>query len=108
MLSNENYTRKVLPFLKTDYFEKNENKIIFDSVYQGEYTIQNLIKSDNNCSAHFTYNRYPGKGYELIVITYNPTHETSFFLHSLDGTTKIDALEKRVKYLEEIHMNDGK
>ena len=34
MLSNENYTRKVLPFLKTDYFEKNENKIIFEELYK--------------------------------------------------------------------------
>ena len=59
---------------------ENENKIIFDSVYQGEYTIQNLIKSDNNCSAHFTYNTYPGRGFELIVMTYNPKHQTFHFV----------------------------
>ena len=34
MLTNENYTRKVLPFLKNEYFEKSENKIIFDELYK--------------------------------------------------------------------------
>ena len=34
MLTNENYTRKVLPFLKNEYFEKSENKIIFDEFYK--------------------------------------------------------------------------
>ena len=79
---------------------ESEEDNIFDSVYQGEYAIQNLIKSDNNCSAHFTYNRYPGKGYELIVITYNPKHQTSFFLHSLEANTKVKAL--RIMY-DHIH-----
>jgi len=71
----------------------------FDCVYQGEYTIQNLIKSDNNCSAHFTYNRYPGKGFELIVMTYNPKHQTSFFLHSLEAKTKVEALAKMYDHI---------
>ena len=34
LLTNENYTRKVLPFLKNEYFEKSENKIIFDEFYK--------------------------------------------------------------------------
>ena len=27
----------------------------FNSVFEGENKIQNLIKNDNNCSAHFEY-----------------------------------------------------
>ena len=34
LLTNENYTRKVLPFLKNEYFENGENKIIFDEFYK--------------------------------------------------------------------------
>ena len=33
LLNNENYSRKVLPFLKTEYFESKENKVIFDEIY---------------------------------------------------------------------------
>ena len=32
LLQNEEYTRKVLPFLKTDYFTNNADKIVYDSV----------------------------------------------------------------------------
>ena len=81
---------------------ENKNVVVFDSVYEGEYKIQDLIKADNNCSAHFTYSRYPGKGYELVVVTYNPKHKTSFFLHSLDGNTKIEALEKMYAHIIEL------
>ena len=32
LLQNEEYTRKVLPFLKTDYFTENADKIVYDKV----------------------------------------------------------------------------
>ena len=32
LLQNEEYTRKVLPFLKTDYFTNNDEKIVYDTV----------------------------------------------------------------------------
>lgn len=32
LLQNEEYTRKVLPFLKTDYFTNNGEKIVYDTV----------------------------------------------------------------------------
>ena len=77
----------------------SEDDISFDSIYQGEYAIQNLIISDNNCSAHFTYNKFPLHGYELIIVTYNPKHKTSFFLHSLREKTKVKALEKMYEHI---------
>ena len=77
----------------------NSTDYKFQSVYEGEYGIQNLIKSDNNCSAHFTYSRHPGRGFELVIVTYNPNHKTSFFLHSLYGDTKIDALQKMYEHI---------
>ena len=71
----------------------NINVVKFDSIYAGEYTVLELIKNDSNCSAHFKYSHHPPNGYELVVVTYNPIHKTSFFLHSLYGKTKIEALE---------------
>ena len=71
----------------------NKKVLHFDSIYAGEYAIQELVKNDNNSSAHFKYSHHPPKGYELVVITYNPNHKTSFFLHSLYGETQKKALE---------------
>ena len=34
LMTNENYSRKVLPFLKTEYFEKKEKQVIFDEIYK--------------------------------------------------------------------------
>ena len=63
----------------------------FDTVYEGENAIQEIIKNDNNCSAHFEYNNRIN-GVELIVVTYNPIHNSFFFLHSLEASTKKKAL----------------
>jgi len=78
------------------------NTINFKNMYEGEHTIQKLIKSDNNCSAHFEYSNITLKGIELTVITYNPSHKTSFFLHSLYGKNKIEVLEKMYKHIYEL------
>ena len=32
LLNNEEYTRKVLPFIKSDYFDVKEERIIFDEI----------------------------------------------------------------------------
>ena len=34
LISNEEYTRKVLPFLKTDYFNVRSYKIIFAEIHE--------------------------------------------------------------------------
>jgi replicative DNA helicase len=41
LLNNEKYSRKVLPFLKTEYFEKKEQQVLFDEIY-------NFIDKYNN------------------------------------------------------------
>ncbi len=33
LISNENYARKVLPFIKGDYFEVKEERVIFEEIY---------------------------------------------------------------------------
>jgi hypothetical protein len=77
----------------------NKKIVKFNNIYEGEHTISNLIKTDNNCSAHFKYSHHPPNGYELVVITYNPKHKISFFLHSLYGKTKENALENMYDHI---------
>ena len=72
----------------------------FKNIYEGEYNILGLIKNDNNCSAHFSYKTVPDTNeIGLSVVTYNPSHNTFFLLHSLTGKTKIDCLIKMYKYM---------
>lgn len=61
------------------------DKVKFKNVYEAENTIQELIKNDNNCSAHFRYTRWGSNGKnKLSIVTYNPKSETSFLLHSIE------------------------
>ena len=32
LITNEDYTRKVIPFLKSDYFKVKEEKIVFEEI----------------------------------------------------------------------------
>ena len=33
LLYNEDYTRKVLPFIKADYFQDSNQRIVFEEIY---------------------------------------------------------------------------
>tara|TARA_X000000368_G_C22775018_1_gene598882 strand:+ start:66 stop:506 length:441 start_codon:yes stop_codon:yes gene_type:complete len=74
------------------------NKHKFETIYEGENAIQQMIKNDNNCSAHFEYHNSLGN-VELIVVTYNPKHKTFFFLHSLVAPTKKKALSEMYEHI---------
>ena len=73
----------------------------FDTVYEGENAIQEMIKNDNNCSAHFEYNNRIND-IELVVVTYNPKHKSFFFLHSLEAPTKKKALSLMYNHIYEL------
>lgn len=73
----------------------------FKNIYEGEYNILNLIKNDNNCSAHFNY-EYKNEAINLSVITYNPKHNTFFLLHTLTSKTKLDCLIKMYDYIYQL------
>ena len=51
LLQNEEYTRKVLPFLKMDYFTENADKIVYDKVHDFVIKYNTLPSKDNSC--HF-------------------------------------------------------
>ena len=45
LINNEEFARKVLPFIKADYFDVKEERIIFDE-------IQNFVDKYNKPSTH--------------------------------------------------------
>ena len=70
---------------------------MFKNHYEGELAIGELIKKDNNCSAHFDYKFVEGA--ELDLVTYNPKSSTFFLLHNTKGNSKLDVITKMYNYL---------
>lgn len=62
--------------------ERHKN---FRNIYDAQRAISDLIKNDNNCSAHFKFYgmRSNGKN-KLELVTYNPKTSTHFLLHSIE------------------------
>ena len=77
--------------------------------FQYENEIRTLIQKDNNCSAHFEWDRvkHPDKGFtlRLNLITYNPLHSMHFLLHSISKIIDKSVIEDNdyEKILEEMH-----
>ena len=49
-MTNEEYTRKVLPFLKIKYFEGKEHQIVFDEIDKFEMEFQAKFYQKNGIS----------------------------------------------------------
>lgn len=70
------------------------------NVYEAERAIQDMIESDNKCSAHFRYTQDPPSSMtKLDLITYNPTHKTHFLLHSLSAKSPFEAASRMHNHL---------
>lgn len=71
----------------------------FENVFEAEYKIQELIKNDNNCSAHFEYEKMSDNTYELACTTFNPIHKKYFLLHKCRETTKLAAVNEMYNHI---------
>ena len=74
LLQNEEYTRKVLPFLKTDYFTENADKTLYDKIH--DFVVK--------------YNSLPSKEALVIDISDTKMNEEEF----KDSMELLDAIEK--------------
>lgn len=74
----------------------------FENIYEVEYSIQELIKNDSNCSAHFEYIEKNFKQLKMNLITYNPKHKTHFLLFSIMGES-IKKLELVTQMYEHVY-----
>ena len=75
----------------------------FENVYVAEAAIRDLIKNDNNCSAHFNYVHSELEKWKLALtlelVTYNPKTQTHFLLHKLAGDNKLNLLNEMHDHL---------
>jgi len=84
---------------------------MYENIYEAESAIHNLIKNDNNCSAHFKYTDQISEERNTILashfikldlVTYNPKHKTHFLLHSIGAKTKIAALNALYNHIYDL------
>ena len=73
----------------------------FETIYEGEYIISELIKRNSGCHAHFDY--IPlydgGTNITLKIITYNPVGKTHSFMLEYPGFNQLDSLQNMYKHL---------
>ena len=109
MLNNENYSRKVLPFLKTEYFEKKEQQLIFDQIYD-------FIDKYNNLPTKEAIHIELEKRSDLNEETWKNTQKVldSLAVEDTDERWLVDATERYCKdralhiaVLEGIHIING-
>ena len=109
LLHNEEYTRKVIPFIKNDYFEDNNQKIIFEEIL-------NFVSEYNQLSTKEVLCIEVEKRTDINEQTYK---EIVHLIHNLDDVPTefnwlVNTTEKwcrdRAIYLalmESIHIADG-
>ena len=109
LLNNENYSRKVLPFLKTEYFEKKEQQLIFDQIYD-------FIDKYNNLPTKEAIHIELEKRSDLNEETWKNTQKVldSLAVEDTDERWLVDATERYCKdralhiaVLEGIHIING-
>ena len=91
LLQNEEYTRKVLPFLKTDYFTNNDEKIVYDTV-SGFVTKYNTLPTKEALSIELQEVKINEEEFketmELLDEISNKTEEYTDLSWLLDTTEK--------------------
>ena len=109
LLNNEKYSRKVIPFLKTEYFEKKEQQVIFDEIY-------NFIDKYNNLPSREAIHIELEKRNDLNEETWKNTEKilSSLAVEDVDQGWLVDTTERYCKdralhlaILEGIHIING-
>ena len=110
LISNETYVRKVLPFIKKEYFEDFNQKVIFDEIYKFIFQYNKPLTKEILCieiekREDITQDQYV----EIINIVSYFNDELSELSWLIDTTEKW--CRDRAIYLalmESIHIADGK
>ena len=109
MLNNENYSRKVLPFLKTEYFERKEQQLIYAEIY-------NFVEKYNNLPTKEALHIELEKRSDLNEETWKNTEKilNSLAAEDTDQRWLVDATERYCKdralhlaVLKGIHIING-
>lgn len=109
MLNNEKYSRKVLPFLKTEYFERKEQQVIFDEIYK-------FIDKYNNLPSREAIHIELEKRNDLNEETWKNTEKilSSLAVEDVDQGWLVDTTERYCKdralhlaVLQGIHIING-
>ena len=100
LINNEEFIRKVLPFIKPDYFDVKEERIIFDE-------IQNFVDKYNKPSTHTSLEIEVSNRKDLNEIEHKKIVDIIKTLkpESIDFDWLVDTTEKFCKDKQSIYNN---
>ena len=110
LIHNEEYVRKVLPFLKKEYFQDYIDRSIYESIYKhfekyNACPTIDALKIEINNSGSFTEDQY--KAADELLSSLKPTEDTSeWLLDQTETFCKDKAIYNAI--MESISVIDGK
>lgn len=110
LLYNEPYVRKVLPFIKSEYFENQNQKIIFEEIFSFIDQYNDLITKEALCIEIEKRTDINEQTYKEILQIISCLDEVSVELQWLIDTTEKWCRDRAIylALMESIHIADGK
>ena len=110
LLYNEDYVRKVLPFLKSEYFENTNQKIIFDEIFEFIQTYNDLITKEALCIEIENRTDINEQSFKEILQIISCLENIDVDLKWLMDTTEKWCRDRAIylALMESIHIADGK
>ena len=110
LLHNEKYVRKVIPFIKTEYFEDQNQKIIFEEIFKFVQEYNQLATKEVLCIEVENRQDINGDSFKEItqIISYLDDEPTE--INWLFDTTEKWCRDRAIylALMESIHIADGK
>ena len=110
LLYNEDYVRKVLPFLKSEYFENTNQKIIFEEIFEFIQTYNDLITKEALCIEIENRTDINEQSFKEILQIISCLENIDVDLKWLMDTTEKWCRDRAIylALMESIHIADGK
>ena len=110
LLFNEQYTRKVIPFIKADYFEETNQKIIFEEILQFVQEYNQLPTKEVLCIEVEKRSDINDTSFQEIIQMVSCLEDVPVEFEWLANTTEKWCRDRAIylALMESIHIADGK
>ena len=110
LLFNEQYTRKVIPFIKSDYFEETNQKIIFEEILQFVQEYNQLPTKEVLCIEVEKRSDINDTSFKEIIQMVSCLEDVPVEFEWLTNTTEKWCRDRAIylALMESIHIADGK
>ena len=110
LLYNEEYLRKVLPFIKSEYFEDNNQKIVFEEILSFVQEYNKLATKEILCIEVENRKEITDTSFKEVVHLINNLNDVPVELNWILDTTEKWCRDRAIylALMDSIHIADGK